>query len=59
MRFITFTPSMFFFFFSSMPGTLSGVTAAAIPNPEPVAVDGNVATSGMESRNYTDPLYGV
>lgn len=58
MKFITSTPPMFYFFFS-MPGILSGVTAAAIPNPEPAAVDGTVATPGMESRNYIDPLHGV
>ena len=49
----------FFFFFFSIPGTLSGVTAAAIPNPEPAAVDGNVITPGLESRNHTGPLYRV
>jgi len=58
MRLITSTPYMLFFLFS-MAGILSGVTAAAIPNPEPAAVDGNVATPGMESRNYTDPLHRV
>jgi len=49
---------MFYFFFS-IPEILPGVPAAAIPNPEPAAVDGTVVNPGMESRNHTDPLHRI
>ena len=44
------TPIYMFFF--SMLGMLSVVTAVAIPNAGPAAVDGTGVTPGMRFRSY-------
>lgn len=55
MKFVTSMPIYLFF---SMFGMLSVVTAAAIPNTAPAAVDGTGVTPSMYNGLHTTVCYG-